>query len=709
MTHTRAFTLTALFSVLPLAAACAQDPPAPSTPHAQTDLAALVPATTRFYVSVPSLSRSWAGFRTLPLHQVFRDEEVRAFLQALGEGDDWPLAGLSQESLGELLDLPAIFDGQVAFALIDRDQDDWVLSLASSQDAARVENFAEQLLVALRGPLLTGPDSKALAGARVLTLRGPVRDWHAATTGGRLLLSPSLARVESVLSGAESGALSLAEDKDFRRSSAGLVDGTTSFFFYVPLRRLLDEQIAEAGEQRCDALFAAGCDALGSLGAALAISEGRTREVARIEIDGQRRGFFDLLAEGPVDPALARLAPPDALVFAAGRVRVKELHQTWIVVRRALKLGLFSRERLSDEPPAEDATAPALEAVVESLGQNVALLVSAPGTSGIIPFAALAIEALRPDELQSHLAALCAAFLDKEVLTTTYRGRTIAYSKEKDGWLMRFSPCWCVTDGYLLLSHHTTILKEIISRLDGSTTTLADDPAFRGSWEMLPPEARLVAYANTRRAFHFLYGLVRSFTSVIPTWQPATAILPTAESIAAHLSFGLSGLVVDKRGLMLVSESNGYGPTSLAMYGLVAAVVSHCSWAWLRDMKHVGCGYALSRFHEDLTHCRQRSQRFPPEMEAYYGNRTSSWWYDGCAEAKQESVDPDSDSPLAQFTYVVTATGIEPPEAFPDDWMVVWDSEPRHNNGRMVLLGSGEITWLPEPAFQQRLDEQMQK
>ena len=38
--------------------------------------------------------------------------------------------------------------------------------------------------------------------------------------------------------------------------------------------------------------------------------------------------------------------------------------------------------------------------------------------------------------------------------------------------------------------------------------------------------------------------------------------------------------------------------------------------------------------------------------------------------------------------------------------MVLWDSKPRHNEGRVILLGNGEVIWLPEEAFKKRLEEQ---
>ena len=30
------------------------------------------------------------------------------------------------------------------------------------------------------------------------------------------------------------------------------------------------------------------------------------------------------------------------------------------------------------------------------------------------------------------------------------------------------------------------------------------------------------------------------------------------------------------------------------------------------------------------------------------------------------------------------------PQTWPEDWMILWDSKPRHNDGRVVLLGNGE-------------------
>ena len=63
---------------------------------------------------------------------------------------------------------------------------------------------------------------------------------------------------------------------------------------------------------------------------------------------------------------------------------------------------------------------------------------------------------------------------------------------------------------------------------------------------------------------------------------------------------------------------------------------------------------------------------------------------------------------VMDFESVVTRNKIDPPESFPEDRMILWDSEPRHNGGRVILLGNGEVMWLPEAAFQKRLEEQGQ-
>ncbi|MBI4878469.1 MAG: hypothetical protein HY812_02250 [Planctomycetes bacterium] len=140
--------------------------PAPDVPPlAQADLARLFPAATRFYASVPSLSWSRTGFRSLPVCQACGDEEGQAFLKSLGQDLEEPVPGLRWEFVQELLDLPAIFDGQVAFALLDPDDDDWVLSLASSQGASRVSAFAEKLAAALRASSQRSP-SRARSPAR---------------------------------------------------------------------------------------------------------------------------------------------------------------------------------------------------------------------------------------------------------------------------------------------------------------------------------------------------------------------------------------------------------------------------------------------------------------------------------------------------------------------------------------------------------------
>ncbi len=707
MAQARTFALASLCCFLPLAPARAQVSSAPLAPQDQTDLAGLVPATTRFYLSVPSLSRSWAGFCTLPLYQAYCDEEVQAFLKSLGSDLKNNVPDVRWEFVEELLDLPAIFDGQAAFALVDPEEHGWVLSLSSTGDAARVAAFAEHLTESLRRVFPAGLETSEIAGARVLTLRGPACDWNVATAPGRLLVAPRRAHLESVLSGADSGAASLAADEAFQKGCAGQVDGATSFFLYVPLQRLLDDELAEASKEDRDVLSAAGGEGLQSLVAGLAMSEGRANDLVRIEIAGERRGFFDLFVDGPIEPALARLAPPDTLLLGGGLLRIKELHQTMARIIRASRGAWLEGEERPGEQLAEDVRERALAAVVDSLGMEIMLFVSLPA-GGFIPTGALAVEVLRPDELQSDFMTLCSELIGTEVKTTSFRGRNISYSKPLHDTYGGFAPSWCVTDGYLLLSLHTSVLKEIIGRLDGGKGSLADDPAFRASWEKLPQKAGLVGYANSKRLFEYLYGMLLSYAPILGAMFPVdAAMLPTAESISAYLSFGLTGLVADDRGLLLVTESDGYGPTSTAMYVLAGTAAAYCLMTDEFTSHRSDCRHALTRIHEDLETARQETQHYPATLRALH--REDEPWRDAhCPEATRQrtNIGQGEEAPYAHFAYVLTSKGIEPPETFPDDWMIVWDSEPRHNNGRMVLCGSGEITWLPEPAFQQRLTEQ---
>ena len=90
-----------------------------------------------------------------------------------------------------------------------------------------------------------------------------------------------------------------------------------------------------------------------------------------------------------------------------------------------------------------------------------------------------------------------------------------------------------MTDGYLLVSHHPTILKGIIRRLEGKLATMLDDESFLAAKKALPKDAVGAVYLSTERLFRYLYSLALLFLPMAGDDLPFdTAAMPTAAAYA---------------------------------------------------------------------------------------------------------------------------------------------------------------------------------
>jgi len=294
-----------------------------------------------------------------------------------------------------------------------------------------------------------------------------------------------------------------------------------------------------------------------------------------------------------------------------------------------------------------------------------------------------------------------------------FRGREIRYLTGGEfipgAFDSPFSPCWCVTDGWLLISYHPTMIKGAIRRLEGGAESLRDDPAFVAARKGLPERSVAAAFANTERLFRFLYGIVIPIASMVGARLPFNAAeLPSADAIAKHLSFGLSGIVVEKDGIAVKTESDGYGPTSLGLYGAIA-VLAFSDTLDGRDRfldNYPCCGGNLRSIHEALTEYRRDHAKHPERLDLLFTAAADRWrlWSARCPAVERER--PGDVADWQDFGYLIAERKIDPPASLPDDAMLIWDSEPRHNGGRIVLFAGGAVTWVREAEFRKRLEAQ---
>ena len=698
----------ALFFFSPLAVA-QEEAVAREEAEKGTTLADLVAEDTFLYLTIPSLSRSWKGFKTLPIYEVYKDEEVSSLLDSLGENMDEILPGIRIDLVDDLLRLPEIFDGEVSFAFRHPDEEEsWALSLVSRSDPAKATVFAEETLHNFLHSLFAfGPETVTIKGRKVKRYMGPRDFLFMADLDGRILLTPEEEQMATMISRLDKPGPSLAGLEAFREAAQRMKAADSSFFVFLSLEPLWKKALDEMDTKEQAIFSELGFQGLRSLSANLTLAGGRAEDTIWLDIPGERKGLLKVLANAHLDSDLARLAPNNTLLLGAGVLNIPDLYKTVLRASEASDYTLFDDLRSGMDNLAKKLGLRAFSDLLSQLGTEAVTFVALPKGGGIIPEAAAAIEVLEPDQLQTNLFALARTAAGEEPKSASYRDREIYYlGEQRRGPLEIGLLCWTVTDGYLFVSHHPSILKGIIRRLDQNRGSLKEDEDFLAAWDKLPGEAVAVAYVNSKRLFEYVYSVFVFFATMAGDNLPFdAALLPTAEAISDYLTFGLSGVTAEEKGILIRTESDGYGPTALFLYGSSVAAFFLPFEIWDDSLdRFPACGWSQRQLGKGLEEYRQNHQTYPPSLEALWEENVNR--HATCPQARMDREGAADDEFPPDFGYVVETLAIEPPEFFPDDWMILWDSEPRHNDGRVILLGNDEQLWLPEQAFQERLKEQ---
>jgi hypothetical protein len=550
---------------------------------------------------------------------------------------------------------------------------------------------------------------EGLSGYRFM---GPDLSICLGRSGSTVYLTDEQAILRDLL-GQERSA-SLAAKEAFRQARQRCEGGSSSFMLFLDLELLLEEEMNRMNEEEKENLDLTGIDRLRAVSAGIHMAEGRAKDTVWLDIPRGRYGLMDIFAASPVERDLSRLAPDNTLVFLAANVRFRDVLTTLLQLdREDAPRGVFGSFRRSANEVARELGFRSFTDIVGFLGTEIFLFAALPKGGGLIPEAVAAMEVLEPDRLQTNLFGMARTLMGVEPESLNYKQRKIYYLPTDNRSMLNLGLCWCLTDGYLLFSTHPTVLKGVVRRLDGETRSLKNDPEFKEAWKMLPEGAPAAGYVHTRRLFNYLYGLLLPVATMANAELPFdSAMLPTGEAIEGYLSFGLSGLTLEKEGIRVRTDSDGYGPTSMTLYGLIAAGVITPLESWSENVeKWPSCGYNMKRIHEQLEAYRNDHPQYPADLGALGAAGQSAYcpmvgrdpWdekaneYAGMSEERKR---------YRHFQYVVEVKGIEPPESFPEEWMIVWDDKPRHNDGRVVLLWNGEVTWMPEAAFKKRLEAQ---
>jgi len=675
-----------------------------------TELAALAPKDTVLLLSFPSFEEAWNGFKTLPIYQAYKDEEVQTFIESFSEGIDEMTKGLSADLISRLLELPDIFDSEAAFALIpniENNSADWIVSLKADKNKEKTVQFKEEVLVPILGSFFPwGPVKQKVGPEEVTVFKGPVDSIFLSLKDGHLLLTQSEKRLADLFEGMKSETDSLSKTESYIDAKKRWAGQDPSFLVFFNIEALWKTIDSEMDTDERSILKASGFESIRSINAALKMAGGRASETIHVDISGEKQGFFKMFSNFSVDPELARIAPDNTFVFAGGNIKISEAYQTILAMEQASPKQFLDFRRAADDL-TKKLGIKSISDLISQFGTEVVFYASMP-KGGFIPDMIGAIEVLEPDKLLSNINSIVETITGAPQKTVNFKNRKIHYIPiTQRGDFIEASICWCVTDGYIFLAIHPAVIKNLIRRIESGSHTLSSNAEFKSAWEKLPKEAVALGYANTKLIFEAIYGMILPFASMFGNELPFDpALLPSAEAISSYLSSGLSGITSEDSGLFARTESDGYGPVSLALYGWSVAAFIIPFEEWNRTLtRYPSCSSRQEQIWESIDSHRQANGAYPADFkEMGFGSR----WMTTCSKAQQDRSYKDDDtlSASGDFQYVLTHFKIKPPESFPEDWMIIWDSKPRHNEGRIILLGNGDVTWMPESAFQKRLEKQ---
>jgi hypothetical protein len=538
--------------------------------EAPPELASFVPADTLFYARIPSLKKTWESFQELPFYKLYKDDEVLMFLEALGQGLEKKVPGLESDLIQELLSLADLFDGETAFARITRKKKhDWIFSLTSSEEEGKVAAFVKDVLTTYLQGVFNERSIEKVAEFEICTYSQPGPPISVARTGRRILIAGRSERLADLLLSGQDGQGSLARNEKFLRARSRAAQEDPSFFLYLDLERVVKDRLKRMDAKEQAVAAASGIEGIRSLCASLCMQDGHAHEMVWLDIPGERGGLLDIFASKPVDPAAARIATRSAFLLLAGHLDFPKLYMTLISMAEASpNKGPFFYVPDAAKNIKAEVGLDLFEDVIQHLGTEVIFFADLWKGFVFFPLASLAIEVNNPEALEPNLFKIARSESGLEPRSTTYRGRKIYY-QQLPQYSIPLWLSWCVTDGYLIVALMPMHIRNVINRLEGKAPSLRSNSRIEEQWIALTGDESVLVFVDSQRIFHDLYPILLLQRTVLKKDLPFDmAMLPQADTLASYLTFGLSGVSIEKDGILLRTRSDGYGPTSLTLYGL---------------------------------------------------------------------------------------------------------------------------------------------
>lgn len=326
-----------------------------------------------------------------------------------------------------------------------------------------------------------------------------------------------------------------------------------------------------------------GLMALKSIAVAGESKDGVAHSRSFVGIEGEPKGLLKLSPSNPITVDHLSMIPKTAASFTIFNFDVAALYDFIMEVVREVDEGAYQQAMgavqgvgamIGGDNPID------LRAdLLGNIGPQF-MFVQAQSTNPMMPAFLVMAEVRSPDRVTGALkgglefgAAQSGGGFS--LRTSTYKEIEIVQVDVGTGGEIpiAITPCFCVYDGYLMISLSTGDLKRQIRFLQKGGSDIRENEDFQRFFSTVPQDAHLtsLSYSDIKGAVEGLYGqvvmMLPMLTMAIDQELPIDmALMPTSETLTKHLYGSLTYSVVTENGLM----SESYSPVGGELLAAIA-------------------------------------------------------------------------------------------------------------------------------------------
>jgi hypothetical protein len=498
-----------------------------------------VPASVLGMVSLEDVGGWEARFQKTALSGIWRDPEMKAFMQPILDGleemlasdEEGPLGEYSELVHGALKQLEGL-EGQVSVAIYDVDMEDGIPQGVASLDfGPNVGAFAE-FLERMRAKL--DPDSEV-----VKKFKRDGRTWWqlqkrmpltATTFDTAFVIATDVTLLEGVMAGTVEHSMGASADYQTVHGRAGGEE--LAVFAYANVPAISDLLMPKLEEEQRKMANALGLDTVKAAAYGMAFRGDGFMDSMILHAPAATHGIVPVLKMPAFQPRALPYVPANAFWYEEGACNYNEM------VPNLRRLAKAVDEEMAAEmdrwlQKSSDAVGVDLEKdVLGGLAGGAASYMAMPQTGGLYPELAMMMQVSDPaayEQVFQRFARGVAGMLSEEagILASTremeYRGHRLhlfEMQAARGDDVIPFTPTWTMIDDWMVITLVPHAMKEIILRAQMPETGggLAAQEDFRTLQDVLPEGAGAMSYFDLQAVLNLLYD------TAVPLLQ--TAVKP---------------------------------------------------------------------------------------------------------------------------------------------------------------------------------------